>query len=250
MTVTMQPRMNHLGQPVGFPLSQWVPPQAPKRQVLTGRTVRLEPIDPVRHAGALYAANAADRDGRMWTYLPYGPFDDEACYRAWMERTCLGEDPLFFAIVDAITQLPLGLAAYLRIEPRHGVVEVGHLAYSPALQRTQAATEAMYVMMQHAFHLGYRRYEWKCDSLNAPSRAAAQRLGFSFEGIFRQAVVTRGRNRDTAWYSIIDRDWPDVQTAFERWLASDNFDAHGRQRLSLSVLTGAALKSQNGSSEP
>jgi len=204
---------------------------------MDGRFCRLEPLDPVRHAEPLFRACACDERGAMWTYLFYGPFESAAAFRAWMERTCLGDDPLFFTIIDRASGEPVGLASYLRIEPAHGVMEVGHLVYSPALQRTAAATEAMYLMMARAFELGYRRYEWKCDSLNAPSRAAAERLGFSYEGLFRQAVVYKGRNRDTAWYSIIDTEWPALRAAFQRWLDPANFDAQGRQRVRLSELT-------------
>lgn len=175
----------------------------------------------------------------MWLYLPYGPFDSLQSYREWMVSFCNDSDPLFYAILDSKTTNALGVASYLRIDTNNGVIEVGHLAYSPLLQRTRTATEAMYLMMQHAFELGYRRYEWKCNSLNMPSRAAAERLGFTFEGIFRQAAVIKGRNRDTAWYSIIDKEWPALKQAFETWLADDNFDADGRQKVALSTLTSA-----------
>jgi RimJ/RimL family protein N-acetyltransferase len=196
----------------------------------------VEPLEPERHAAALFAAFKQDERGAMWTYLPYGPFASLEEFHAWLEDTCMGPDPLFHAIVATETRVPLG-------QPKHGVIEVGHLLFSPQLQRTLAATEAMYLMMRRAFELGYRRYEWKCDALNAPSRAAAQRLGFSYEGLFRQAVITKGRNRDTAWYSVIDCEWPALRAAFERWLAPDNFDAAGRQRVRLSELTAARLHS-------
>ncbi len=242
--VTMASDTNHLGQPVGALVPDWQPCPHPPRSVMAGRHCRLEPVDPARHADRLHLANALDRDGAMWTYLPYGPFESAADYRTWMERACLGEDPQFFTIIDLATETPTGLAAYLRIDRANGVIEVGHLAYSPLLQRTRAATEAMVLMMARAFELGYRRYEWKCHTLNRPSRAAAQRLGFSYEGTFRQAVVTKGRNRDTAWYAIIDSEWPDLRAAFARWLAPDNFDAAGRQRLSLSALTVPLVKTR------
>ena len=164
---------------------------------------------------------------------------------AWhriLDRECMSNDPLFHAIVDNATGKAIGLASYLRIDPASGSIEVGHINYSPLLQRTPAATEAMYLMMQRVFELGYRRYEWKCDALNARSRAAAQRYGFSFEGIFRQATVYKGRNRDTAWYAIIDREWPALQAAFLQWLDPSNFDADGRQRVRLADLTGVVLK--------
>lgn len=238
----MQPALNDLGQPIGFPLPDWVPPPPPPRAPLEGRFCRLEPLEPERHAADLFAANAADTDGRSWTYLFYGPFPTLEDYRAWMSKTCLGADPLFFAIVDKADGKPAGVASYLRITPLAGSIEVGHLQFSPRLQRHPAATEAMYLMMQQAFALGYRRYEWKCNALNAASRAAAQRLGLSFEGEFRQAAVAKGRNRDTSWYAAIDAEWPALRAAFEAWLAPDNFDAAGRQRSRLSDLTAPILK--------
>jgi RimJ/RimL family protein N-acetyltransferase/8-oxo-dGTP pyrophosphatase MutT (NUDIX family) len=234
--------LNPLGQPIGFPVPDWRPVQRPSREPMAGRFCRVEPLDPEQHAEALFASNSLDTEGRMWTYLPYGPFDMLESYRAWMESIYQGSDPLFFAIVDKVANRAVGVASYLRIDPSIGSIEVGHLSYSPLLQRTPVATEAMYLMMQRAFALGYRRYEWKCDSLNAPSRAAAQRLGFSFEGIFRQAILYKGRNRDTAWYAAIDREWPALQDAFLRWLAPDNFDANGMQRLRLTDLTSPILK--------
>jgi len=204
---------------------------------LRGRFCRVEPLDPERHAHDLHIANQGDLDGGMWTYLSVGPFGDEDAYRAWLTGAARSEDPLFYAIVDAESGQAVGLASYLRIDPANGVIEVGHLQFSPRLQRTPAATEAMYLMMRRAFEeLGYRRYEWKCDSLNAPSRAAAGRYGFRFEGIFRQAIVYKGRNRDTAWFSITDAEWPHVKAAFERWLAPENFDAAGGQLQKLATL--------------
>lgn len=239
---TMEPTRNDLGQLVGFPLPDWKPPPAPQRQPLQGRYCRLEPLDPDRHAAALFEAAAADTDGRSWTYLPYGPFRTFADYRDWMRATCLGNDPLFFTILDQPEGKPVGVASYLRITPTAGSIEVGHLHYSPRLQRSPAATEAMFLMMQWAFESGYRRYEWKCNALNAASRAAAQRLGLSFEGIFRQASVHKGRNRDTAWFAAIDSEWPALRTAFLAWLDPSNFDATGRQRIRLSDLTRPLLK--------
>jgi RimJ/RimL family protein N-acetyltransferase len=223
-------RVNALGQPIGCDVPDWRAPPRPPHTVMAGRFCRVEPLDVARHAAELHAANSLDRDGRMWTYLFNGPFATEAEYREWLAPRQHSEDPLFFAIVDSASGRATGLASYLRIDPPQGVLEVGHLAFSPLLQRTPAATEAMYLMMKNAFDLGYRRYEWKCDSLNAPSRRAAERLGFRFEGIFRQAVVYKGRNRDTAWYSIIDGEWPTIRRAFEQWLDPANFDAGGQQK--------------------
>ncbi|MBP7692563.1 MAG: GNAT family N-acetyltransferase [Anaerolineales bacterium] len=233
---------NPLGQPIGWPVPNWTPPPAPARAPLSGRYSRLEPLDVERHAAGLHAANATDADRRMWTYLPYGPFETLAAYRGWVEAMSAKTDPLFFAIVAADTGRPVGVASYLRIEPAAGCIEVGHIALSPLAQRTPAATEAMYLLMRHAFELGYRRYEWKCDALNAPSRAAARRLGLSFEGVFRQATLYKGRNRDTAWYAALDGDWPALRAAFETWLAPANFDTAGRQRQRLSALTSPLLK--------
>jgi len=173
----------------------------------------------------------------MWTYLSVGPFSDVAAYRDWVVSVMPSEDPLFHAIVDSHTGNAVGIAGYLRIDPPNGVIEVGHLQYSPRLMQTRAATEAMYLMMRRAFdELGYRRYEWKCDSLNSASRAAAERLGFRFEGIFRKAVVYKGRSRDTAWFSIVDIEWAGVKDALERWLDARNFDHEGHQRKRLAEL--------------
>jgi RimJ/RimL family protein N-acetyltransferase len=238
----MTQAFNALGQPVGQPLPGWRPPPVPPRAPIAGRYCRLEPLDPARHAEALYAANADDRDGRNWTYLPYGPFQSFADYRAWVEQASSGADPLFFAILPTGDGRAAGVASYLRITPAGGAIEVGHIHYAERLKRSPAATEAMYLLMRTAFALGYRRYEWKCDALNAPSRAAAQRLGLSFEGVFRQATVYKGRNRDTAWYAAIDREWPALDAAFSRWLDPANFGADGRQRTRLADVTGPLLR--------
>jgi len=229
---------NQLGQPIGWPLPDWSPRSRPPRAPMEGRFCRIEPLDPGRHAAGLFAANAEDTAGRIWTYLPYGPFTSPEAYLGWAETMARGEDPLFHAILDRASGRALGVASYLRIDPPVGVIEVGHINYAPALQRRPAATEAMYLMMRRAFdELGYRRYEWKCDALNAPSRAAAERLGFTYEGLFRQATIYKARNRDTAWYSILDREWPALRDAFERWLDPANFSPDGKQRQSLSSLT-------------
>ncbi|MDY0882057.1 GNAT family protein [Dongia soli] len=223
--------VNHLGQQIGFPVPDWTARPRPPRTALTGRFCRVEPLAADHHAADLHGANLLDREGRNWTYLPYGPFNNLTDYRAWMLKSCEGDDPLFHAIIDLASEKAVGIASYLRIEPAVGVIEVGHINYSPALQRRAAGTEAMYLMMRRVFdELGYRRYEWKCDALNAPSCAAAKRLGFRFEGIFRQATIYKGRNRDTAWYAITDREWPARKVAFESWLAPENFTPTGDQR--------------------
>jgi RimJ/RimL family protein N-acetyltransferase len=221
------------GQPVGKAVPGWTPRATPDRATLVGSSCRLEQLDPDRHAEPLFAADRLDARGESWTYLSYGPFADLAAYRKWVEQVSSREDPRFYAILDA-AGVAVGVASLLRIDPEMGSMEVGHLHFSPALQRSRAATEAQYLLMRHAFDdLGYRRYEWKCDALNAPSRAAAERLGFRHEGVFRQAAVVKGRNRDTAWYSIVDTEWPAVRERLTTWLASENFDAQGRQRRSL-----------------
>lgn len=233
---------NQLGQPIGPVVVGWTAPERPPDTPMLGRFCRVEPLDLKRHAADLQAANRTDTEQRMWTYLAYGPFDSLDGYVAWMEQLSRAGDAFFHAIVDNATEKAVGVASYLRIDPPNGAIEVGHIAYSPLLQRTPVATEAMYLMMERVFTLGYRRYEWKCDALNAPSRAAAQRLGFSFEGVFRQATIYKGRNRDTAWYAIIDQEWPALQAAYVRWLDPANFDDAGRQRLRLSDLTAPILK--------
>lgn len=234
--------LNALSQPVGLPLGGWEPPSMPPNEAMEGRFCRLERLNAVLHAEALWRAMVLDAENKMWTYLPYGPFPSEQAYAEWLDDMSQRSDPFFHAIIDLATQRAVGVASYLRIDPQNGVIEVGHLQFSPLLQRMPAATEAMYLMMERAFVLGYRRYEWKCDALNAPSRSAALRLGFSFEGLFRQAVVVKGRNRDTAWYSVIDGEWPALRKAFQRWLAPENFDQDGMQRERLSELTARAMQ--------
>lgn len=200
----------------------------PAPVTLEGRWATLTRLDPKQHAGDLFDALRGADD--LWTYLGAGPFPDRASFGRYVSDHAASDDPFFFAIVDNVSNRAVGQAALLRIEPRHRVIEVGHILYSPPLQRTRAATEAMYLLARHVFEeLGYRRYEWKCDALNAPSRAAARRLGFTFEGEFRQHMIVKGRNRDTAWFSMLDSEWPQRRLEFERWLSPDNFDRSGRQ---------------------
>lgn len=230
-------------RPIGFPVPGWQGAAPPPRSAMEGRYCRLEPLDPVSHGESLFDSFRMDAAGDIWTYLAYGPFESYGTFHDWMEKTCLGDDPLFHAILEQKTGRALGVASYLRIDPAPGTIEVGHINYGPVLQQTPIATEAMYLLMRRVFEeLGYRRYEWKCDALNARSRRAAERLGFAFEGIFRQATVYKGRNRDSAWYAIIDKEWPALKLAFETWLAPENFDPNGRQKRSLSALTAAALE--------
>jgi RimJ/RimL family protein N-acetyltransferase len=229
--------LNEFGQDIGAPVPGWSARKPPPRTPMTGRFCRVEPLNPGLHAADLCAAFCSAGADRNWTYLPYGPFASAADFRSWLEQSALSDDPLFHAIVDRESNAAVGLAAYLRIDRAMGVIEVGHLNFSQRLQRRPAATEAMYLMMRRAFdELGYRRYEWKCDALNAPSCAAAGRLGFHFEGVFRQAVLVKGRNRDTAWFSIIDSQFPALQARFEAWLAAENFAPNGTQRQRLATI--------------
>lgn len=209
----------------------------PGRTTLPGRLVTLTPLDPVAHGDALFEATRGEAAGPLWLYLFEGPFPNRADFDAHLRRAAASEDPLFFAILDRDSGTAVGYAAYMRIEPAHRVIEVGSILYTPRLQRTPLATEAMYLMARHVFEdLGYRRYEWKCNALNAPSRKAALRFGFTFEGIFRQHMIVKGRNRDTAWFSMLDSEWPARKASFERWLDPSNFGPDGRQKLALSSL--------------
>lgn len=216
-------------------MKDWAPPRRPDSPALEGRYARLERLDADQHAGDIHRANTASDE--IWDYLPYGPFLSASAYHRWARDMAGLADPVFYAIRDLSSGHWCGVASYLRITPEAGTIEVGHINYAPELQHTRAATEAMYLMMRWAFEAGYRRYEWKCDALNLPSRRAAQRLGFSYEGIFRQATIVKGRNRDTAWFAAIDKEWPALKVAYEAWLAESNFDVAGRQIESLSDLT-------------
>jgi RimJ/RimL family protein N-acetyltransferase len=206
--------------------------------VLEGERVRLEPLDPGRHAAELFEAAQGDgADPDLWRFMGYGPFADVEAMRGWLEAAAASADPLFRAVVDRASGRAAGVVSYLRIEPQHGVIEIGHIWFGHTLQRTPAATEAIHLLARHAFDdLGNRRLEWKCDSANERSRRAAERFGFTFEGVFRQHMVVKDRNRDTAWYALLDSEWPAARAAFEAWLAPENFDAAGRQRRSLAEL--------------
>lgn len=232
---------NPLDQPVGAPVPNWIARPKPPRTAIEGRFCRIEILDPAAHAADLFEGNRLDVEGRNWTYLAYGPFERSDDYRAWLDTIAKPDDPLFHTIVDRASGKAVGIASLMRIDPANGVIEVGHINYSPLLQRKPHATEAMYLLMCRVFdELGYRRYEWKCDNCNMPSRTAALRYGFTFEGVFRQAVVYRGRNRDTAWFSITDAEWPAIKRGFEKWLDPSNFDAAGGQRSRLADLIIAA----------
>ena len=226
----MTQRANELGLPIGPAVKDWQPCNPPPHAALHGRYCDVVPLSLDEHASDLHAANLQDEENRIWVYLGYGPFETLDQYRQWLQENCTGGDPLFYAVVDKVTGKAGGVASYLRIDLAMGSIEVGHINLAPPLQRTIAATEAMYLMMRHVFDdLGYRRYEWKCDALNARSCRAAVRLGFIYEGTFRQAMVYNKRNRDSAWYSIIDKEWPTIRDGFEAWLDAGNFDSEGNQ---------------------
>lgn len=209
----------------------------PERRVLQGRFGRLEPLDEGKHGESLWRAVAGADD--MWGYLPYGPWPDEASLRAWLKERQSLADPLYYAVVEGKSGRALGCVTLMRFDEPNGCIETGHIFYSPALQRTPLATEAIYLEAKHIFDdLGYRRFEWKCNNANEPSRRAAARFGFVFEGVFRQHLIVKGRNRDTAWFSMIDGEWPARKSAFERFLSADNFDADGKQKESLSSING------------
>ena len=219
-------------------LSDWTCPPPPPRVAIAGRYATLEPLSR-DHIAGLREAHAEDATGAMWAYLPMGPFD-EAGYAAWVDQNRVLDDPLHFAVRMADGRLG-GTLSLMRITPAAGTIETGWLTFAPRLQRTREATEAVYLLMKWSFEAGYRRFEWKCDAANAPSRRAAERFGMSYEGIFRQAAVVKGRNRDTAWFACIDSEWPALRAAFETWLAPENFDDDGRQKQRLSDLTAPIL---------
>lgn len=206
----------------------WQPVNLPEHGELVGEFVSLAPLQ-VTHAQAIFDATHADKSGEGWQYMPVGPFENLAAVTAFLETVCAKPDPMFFAITDLASGKICGFASYLRITPDQGCIEVGYIYFAPELQKTRAATEAMFLMMRNVFDLGYRRYEWKCNAANAASMRAAKRLGFTFEGIFRQAMVVKGRNRDTAWFSILDSEWPALCERFQHWLSPTNFDAKGKQ---------------------
>lgn len=226
--------------PLGESL-EWAPAHTPTPESLRGEHVLLRPVDAAIDAEPLYAlSHAPDGDPAIWTYLPDGPYESPEHLRtvlAWAQTTT---DRLYFTLVRLPDERPSGVASYLNIEPQLGSIEIGHIWFGVPLQRTTAATEAIYLLARHAFdELGYRRLEWKCNALNAASRRAAERFGFTFEGVFRQHQVVKGRNRDTAWYAILDGDWPAIRAGFQGWLAAVNFDERGQQKKSLRELISA-----------
>jgi RimJ/RimL family protein N-acetyltransferase len=225
---------NEFGQIVGAKVANWQPAKRPSKESLYGHYCILEVMDIDKHAHKLFEALKIDNNGESWTYLPHGPFDDVEDFREWLKANTKDPETLLYAILDIKSGEPIGMAAYLRICPEHGSIEVARVHFSALLKNRPAATEAMYLIMRNVFeNLGYRRYEWKCHSLNQASKNAAERLGFTFEGIFRQCNVFKGRNRDTAWFSIIDSEWPRIKAKLEKWLNPNNFDHNGHQKLSL-----------------
>ena len=230
--------LNALGQPVGVEVPDWHAPAWPDGSRLNGHFGAVEKLDVARHGEDLFEAVQQAPDDKDWTYLAYGPFHDKAQWLDWLASIQADSDPFFYAIVDSDGKA-CGLASLMRIVPAHGVIEIGHIHLLAPMQRTPLATEALSLLMGYVFDLGYRRLEWKCDSCNARSQASARRLGFRYEGLFRQAVIVRGRNRDTAWFSMLDAEWPAVGAAHREWLAPENFDGEGRQRRSLRELVPA-----------
>lgn len=226
------------GLPVGHELAA-AQAKRPSRVTLEGRYARLEPLDPAKHARELFdATHGPDREA-IWAYIGDGPYADFDSFRTSLEAKAKSEDPLFFTIVDKADGKAKGYSTLMRIDVPNRVIEVGNIVYGSAMQKTPLATEVQYLLMRHAFDdLGFRRYEWKCNALNAPSRKAAARYGFSYEGLFRQHMIIKGRNRDTAWYAIVDGEWPAIKQAFEQWLAPDNFGPDGQQKKSLATLRG------------
>ncbi|MFG1479862.1 GNAT family protein [Xanthobacter sp. V4C-4] len=228
-----------LGPPLGPPV-EGPPARRPEPVRLEGRLVRVVPFDPGRHGAELHALSHGPERDALWAYLGAAPFADRDAFVRFYAQAATKADPLLFALEQTADGRAVGHATYMRVEPAHRVVEVGNILFTPALQRRPAGTEAMYLMARHAFEdLGFRRYEWKCNALNAPSRRAAERLGFTFEGVFRQHMIVKGRNRDTAWYAMLDTDWPRARAAFEAWLDPANFDAEGRQRRALEDVRAA-----------
>ena len=216
---------------------KWTPVSPPGRNDLNGERVRLEILDSARHAESLFKSSHSEGAERLWQHLPYGPFGSQKEFNAWLEVLTASADPLFFAVVDWESMRAQGMASFMRMVPEHGVIEIGNIWFAPELQRTRQATEAIFLLAEHAFDdLGYRRLEWKCDSRNEPSKRAAERFGFTYEGTFRQHMVVKGRNRDSAWFSMTDGEWPLRKAAFEAWLSAENFDGNGRQRRSLAAI--------------
>ena len=230
------------GLPIGPRVADSEPARSPQRVVLEGRYARLEPLEPARHRDGLYAASTPPDAAARFRYLGDPPFESPEASDAWLAKAAASTDPLFFAVIDRATGRVEGRQTLMRIIPAHRCIEIGNIYWGPGIAGTRVATEALYLFAVYVLEtLGYRRFEWKCDALNAPSRRAAERFGFTWEGHFRRAVIVRGRTRDTAWFSMIDEEWPALKAAYQRWLAPENFDADGRQKTRLSELTAKAL---------
>ena len=229
----MTSHYNDLGQEIGYPLTTWKPCNHPPKTEIYGQYCHIVLLSIEKHAKALYESYSKNKDHRQWTYLPYGPFDGENGlneFKKWLKESCIHNDPLFHCVIDIKTNKAVGLLSLMRIQPEIGVIEVGHVHFSPLMQGTRLSTEALYLLMRRVFdELGYRRYEWKCDTLNTPSKNAANRLGFTLEGVFRQSTTYKGRTRDTAWFSIINNEWPKLKKQFESWLNPENFNENGQQ---------------------
>ena len=225
-------------RPVGEKVDPLPAGNKPDMRPLHGRWMRLEPVSAAKHADELYASFAeSDPQGKVWTYLGYGPFESPEAFAGWLKEKEASRDPWFYAFIRRDTGKACGMGSFMRCDAANGAIEIGHIWMAPGLQRSREATEAIYLMIRHCFDdLGVRRLEWKCDALNAPSRRAAERFGFSFEGIFRQHMIVKGRNRDTAWYAMLDKDWHRIHQGFEAWLSLANFDAAGKQKAKLRVV--------------
>ncbi len=233
---------------LGVPLDGWTPPAAPDGATITGQYATLEALDPERHAAALHDRYAGHDD--LWDYMSVGPFASAAQYRDWVREVVADPATVFYAVQDREDGGFKGVASYLRIDPLMGSLEIGNICFSPSMKRSRMATEALYLMMAWSFDAGYRRVEWKCNALNLASRRAAQRLGFSYEGVFRQMMIVKGRNRDTAWFAVTDADWPVLRDAFALWLDPANFDSRGDQRVALSDLTTPVRVSEDPTLRP
>ena len=223
-------RLNEFDQPIGYPVENWTGVESPDDLTIHGMYGTLVPLNVQVHGRQLHEQFLVDSEGKDWTYLSYGPFPEYEAFERWMLETCFKPDIRFFVVIDAKNRETVGMLSLMRIDRVHGVIEIGHVHFSPKMQRSSLSTETIYSLIAWAFAAGYRRVEWKCDNLNARSKAAALRFGFQFEGLFRNALVYKGRNRDTAWFSIIQQEWPPIEKAFEEWLDPSNFDELGHQK--------------------
>lgn len=241
LPISTQFELNEYGQPVGLPIPNFRPAQRPKATLIQGQYCILEKLNADKHGEALYRSTQLDPEGKLWTYLPYGPFNSLRDFKVWLEKQSNKPDPHFFCVKNRTNGEPVGFFSLTRIFPEAGNAELAHVYFSPALKRTRIATDAVFQIIKHVFELGNRRCEWKCNSLNNPSCNAALRFGFSFEGVFRSAQVVKGRNRDTAWFSLQKDDWEQIKRCYTMWLDENNFEDNGIQKISLSALTAPLL---------